>query len=371
MQIHLTDRQQHILWATVRHYIATAEPVGSKALLEEYKLSVSPATVRNAMNVLEKAGLLYQPHTSAGRVPSDSGYRIYVDQLISPDGTLARQVEQLLQDKLNKENWSFEALLQGAAQILATLSGYITLITMPQTRTTQLRHLQLVQMEPGQVMLIVVMDNYETQSVLMELPIPIDVPKPDAEIIDRELQILSNFLNSQLRGRSLLELAALDWTQIDREFQSYGEFLKNLFAEVSRRSQPAACTQILIRGVAEVLRQPEFSELQQIKTLIHLLEEEQDQLWPLIFESPEVEGIGESQAGRLCHKNQQGKRVTVRIGAENPLEPIRTCTLISATYRQGTVPVGSVGVLGPTRMVYENAIAVVEAAADYLSEALS
>jgi len=356
MQIHLTNRQQHILWATVRHYIATAEPVGSKALAEEYNLSVSPATIRNAMGVLEKVGLLYQPHTSAGRIPSDSGYRIYVDQLITPDEAVARQVEQVLQDKLNRDDWSFEALLQGAAQILATLSGYITLITLPQSRTNQVRHLQLVQVDPGRVMLIVVTDSYETQSMLMELP-QTENSQPDAEVIDRELQILSNFLNSQIRGRSLSELATLDWTKLDRQFQQYADFLRDLFTEVKRRTKPPAITQILIRGVSEVLRQPEFSELQQVKMLLHLLEEEQDQLWPLIFATKESEN--------------SGKRVTVRIGSENTLEPIRTCTLISANYCHGTVPVGSVGVLGPTRMLYENAIAVVEAAADYLSEALS
>jgi heat-inducible transcriptional repressor len=356
MQIHLTKRQQHILWATVRHYIATAEPVGSKALVEEYNLSVSPATIRNAMGVLEKVGLLYQPHTSAGRIPSDSGYRIYVDKLITPDEAVARQVEQVLQDKLNRDDWSFEALLQGAAQILATLSGYITLITLPQSRTNQVRHLQLVQVDPGRVMLIVVTDTYETQSVLMELP-KTENSAPDAEVIDRELQILSNFLSSQIRGRSLSELATLDWMQLDRQFQQYADFLRDLFAEVKRRTKAPAVTQILIRGVSEMLRQPEFSELQQVKMLLHLLETEQDQLWPLIFETNELE--------------TSGKRVTVRIGSENPLEPIRTCTLISANYCHGSVPVGSVGVLGPTRMLYENAIAVVEAAADYLSEALS
>ena len=356
MQVQLTDRQQQILWATVRHYIATAEPVGSRALVEEYKLRVSPATIRSAMGVLEKAGLLYQPHTSSGRVPSDSGYRIYVDQLI-PSHVLTRQVEHLLHDRLKWDDRSLEALLHGAAQILATLSGCISLITMPQTSGAKLRHLQLVQVDPGQVMLIVVTDAYETQSSLMELPTSAEETLPEPEVVERELQILSNFLNSQLRGRSLSELAALDWSQLDWEFQRYGNFLKNFLSDLNRRTQPPAATQIMIRGVAEVLRQPEFSESHQVQTIIHLLEEEQDQLWPLIFEQPTEEGTK--------------RRVTVRIGSENPLEPIRTCTLISSTYQRGSVSVGSVGVLGPTRMDYETAITVVEAAADYLSTALS
>jgi heat-inducible transcriptional repressor len=380
MEVQLTNRQQHILWATVRHYIATAEPVGSKALVEEYDLGVSSATIRNIMGVLEKSGLLYQPHTSAGRIPSDSGYRIYVDQLITPSlrsrsvsqteatrsllplsgtETLGRQVEEALQKRLQWEDWSLETLLQGAAQILATLSGCISLITMPQTTTALLRHLQLVQIEAGKIMLIVVTDAYETHSRLMELSAVPEETQRDAEVIDRELQIVSNFLNSHLRGRSLLELADLDWSELAQEFQRYGEFLKNSVAELTRRTITPTATQIMVRGVAEVLRQPEFSQLQQVQTIIHLLEEEQDQLWRLIFEEPEQpEDVGKP-------------RVTVRIGAENPLEPIRTCTLISSTYRRGSIPVGSVGVLGPTRLDYESAIAVVTAAADYLSEAFS
>ncbi|BAY63721.1 heat-inducible transcription repressor HrcA [Calothrix brevissima NIES-22] len=357
MQVQLTNRQQHILWATVRHYIATAEPVGSKALIEEYDLGVSSATIRNVMGVLEKSGLLYQPHTSAGRVPSDSGYRIYVDRLITPSETLAKEVELALQNRLHWEDWSLEALLQGAAQILATLSGCISLITMPQTNTALLRHLQLVQIETGRIMLIVVTDNYETHSRLMDLS-PREETKLDPEVIDRELQIVSNFLNTHLRGRSLLELGNLDWSQLNQEFQRYGEFLKNSVAELSRKKSAPTATNIMVRGVAEVLRQPEFSQLQQVQTIIHLLEEEQEQLGRLIFEEPEVE-------------DRSKPRVTVRIGTENPLEPMRTCTLITSTYRRGSVPVGSVGVLGPTRLDYEGAIAVVTAAADYLSEAFS
>lgn len=356
LQVSLTNRQQQILRATIRHYIATAEPVGSKVLAAGYDLSVSPATIRACMGVLEKAGLLYQPHTSAGRVPSDSGYRIYVDQLITPSDTLGRKIEQLLTGQLNWEDAGFEVLLRNAAQILSAVSGYITLITLPQ-RTTRLRHLQLVQLEPGQVMLIVVTDAYETQSALMDLSLSTNEAQVDEAIVEQELQILSNFLNSKLRDKSLSELATLDWSQLDREFARYADFLKTLLAELTRRTLAPVPAPIMIRGISEVLRQPEFSELQQVQMLLHLLEEEQDQLWPVIFEMPEP----------LISE----RRVTVRIGSENPLEPMRTCTLISATYRQGKVPVGSVGILGPTRMNYEKAIALVETAADYLTGALS
>jgi heat-inducible transcriptional repressor len=355
--VQLTNRQQQVLWATVRHYIATAEPVGSEALVKEYNLSVSSATIRNVMGVLEKVGLLYQPHTSAGRVPSDSGYRIYVDQLIPPSNQFMQQAEQLLSDRLSGEDWNLELMLRRAAQILATVTGYVALITMPQTYTTHLHHVQLVPVDLQRVMLICVTDSYETQSTLIDLPRSEGEAEPDAELLEQELQLLSNFLNSHLRGKAIAELSTIDWSELDRDFQRYGDFLKTILTELRRRSQAPAPTQMLISGLSEVMRQPEFSEVQQVQTIVHLLEDEQDQLLPLIFEPSPFD--------------QPGRRVTIRIGAENPLEPIRTCTLISSTYRKGDIPVGSVGMLGPTRMMYENAIALVEATADYLSDTLS
>lgn len=348
----LNNRQQQVLWATVRHYIATAEPVGSGALVKEFNLSVSSATIRNAMGHLEKVGLLFQPHTSAGRVPSDSGYRIYVDQLIQPSPGIAVQLEQILSDRLNWDKWSFEAVLKGAAQILSTLSGYIAIVTLPMTNTTQIRHLQLIQVDSAHVMLILVTDTYDTQSVLMELP-PSDL---DAESVDRELRILSNFLSEQLRGRSLSEIQRLDWGELGQEFDRYSSLLTSVLSDLLHRlAQSALPSQLMISGVSEVLRQPEFSELNQVQMILQLLEEEQDQLVPLIFDQPDSDG----------------RRVLIRIGSENPLEPIRACSLISSTYNRGTVPIGSIGVLGPTRMLYEDTIALVEATADYLSDKLS
>ncbi len=355
--VKLTNRQQQVLGATVRQYIATARPVGSEALVEEFNPRVSPATIRNVMGYLEKAGLLYQPHTSAGRIPSDSGYRVYVDRLVTPSEETARQVDQALSERLT-EGWSLEAVLRGAAQILATLSGYITLVTMPQTSSlSQVRHLQLVQIDPGRVMLILVLDSYETQSTVVDLPKAPKGTDPDGELLERELQIVSNFLNHHLRGRSLCDMATLDWSDLGREFEHYADLLHVSLNELTRRTQGSVSTQLFISGVSEVLRRhPEFAELHQLQTIMHLLEAEQDQIWSLIFEAaPE----------------QTGKRVVIRIGSENPLEPMRGCTLISSTYQRGNVPVGSLGMLGPTRMVYENAIALVETTADYLSETLT
>ena len=374
MLFDLNQRHQQILRATIRQYIATAEPVGSKTLVDGYDLNVSPATIRSGFATLEKAGFLYQPHTSAGRIPSDSGYRLYVDRLMQPSPNIGRQVEELFADKLDWDRWSLEAVLRGAAEILATLSGYVTMITLPQTRHSTIEHIQLVRLESAKVMLILVLDSYQTQSMLVHLPQAEDRPS-DEDSLDRELQMLSNFLNSQLRGKSVLEIATLDWSKLDsvpnppgvsaiaplekQEFQQYVDLVNTLLADLAHQSQPIHSTQIMIRGIAEVLCQPEFSQLQQVKTLLHLLESEQDRIWQLIF-NPSLANLPDSQP-----------QITIRIGAENPIEPMQTCTLISTTYQQDSIPVGSVGLLGPKRMLYENAIALVQSAADRISEAIA
>jgi len=351
LPISLNARQQQVLWATVRHYIATAEPVGSEVLVKEYSIRASSATVRNAMVFLEKAGLLYQPHISAGRIPSDSGYRTYVDQLLRPL-TNPIAIEGLLTDRLQGQNWSLEAVFKGAAQILATLSGYITLITLPLTRTTELKHVQLLPVDASRILMIVVMDTYETESVMVPLSGEEDW---NLDLLGPELQMVSNFLNAHLQGRSLSELQSLDWGELGLEFSSYGLLVTSMLQELHRRcTQSIVPTQIMMSGVSDVLRHPEFSELQQLQAILHLLEEDQHQLMPLIFDQPEGD-----------------RRVTVRIGSENPLEPIRACTLISSNYNRGLIPLGSVSVLGPTRMDYESTIALVESTADYLSERLS
>jgi heat-inducible transcriptional repressor len=351
----LSDRYQSILRATIQHYIATAEPVGSKTLLEEYNFQVSSATIRNALGKLEKEGLLYQPHTSSGRVPSDWGYRIYVDELLTPNDRVGKRIEQVLGQNMPARTGSFEALLQRATHLLASLSGYIAIVTLPHTRTDNLRHLQLVRVSDRRLMLIMVTDSLQTRSIFIDTPV---MEEEEGERwLEEELQILSNFLNEKLKGYSLADLVGLDWNEIDRSFVRYTHFLKQLIQEVSTRLPSASTPSIIIHGISEVIRQPEFSGHLQVQMLLHLLEDERDLLFPLIFEFPDLE--------------RSEKRVKISIGSENPLESMRPCTLISAVYKQGETPVGSVGILGPTRMLYENTIPLVESTADYLTDAIS
>ena len=225
-QSELSVRHQDILKATIKHYIATAEPVASKTLANEYDFNVSSATIRNVMGRLEKAGLLYQPHTSAGRVPSDSGYRTYVDRLIVTDRNIDRKIQRLVQQELQIARASFEALIQQAAKILSTLSGYIALVTFPQNTNSTLCRLQLVRVAANQIMLIVVTDSYQTQSILMKSPISEE--EVDEAMVEQKLQLLSNFLDRELRGCSLTDIMALDLSQIEREFVGYSSFIEQL-----------------------------------------------------------------------------------------------------------------------------------------------
>ena len=348
----LTPRQQEVMRATVRHYVSTAEPVGSRALLEAFDFNVSAATIRNVMGALERSGFLYQPHTSAGRVPSDSGYRLYVDELIKPSKPTAQRFDRLLSQQLNWQGWSVEALLQEAAQILAHLSGYVALVTMPRLENMVVKHLQLVQMSAEKVLLVVVLESYGTESMVVSLPRGTTGAgaTQDERALDRELQILSNFLTTQLCGRQLSEISSLDWDEVDTAEHHVVALCHAIDALTRRKRQPQ--THILVTGVTDVLNQPEFAEQSQLRNLIALLADGREQLWPL-----------------MCSDDSHPLKIW--IGEENPLEPMQGCALISAAYNRDSMPLGSVGVMGPTRMLYENTIAAVEATSSYLSEIMS
>lgn len=361
MSTKLTPRQQKVLWATIRSYIATAEPVGSKELAKKYNLGVSTATIRNDLATLEQGGLLFQPHTSAGRIPSNSGYRVYVDELLFPSENLQQEVWQTISQQLNQTlDTDVTSLLRRATRILAQLSGCIALITAPQNQLVVIRHLQLVLVDPQKIMVILVTDAYQTHSVLVNLgdmnsdPTEELIPTPPVspENLEPELQLLSNFLNFKLRGKTFSELQDLSWLSLDQEFRSFTVWIQQLFLLVGRRCLQPVLGEIYMAGVTELMRQPEFSQSQHVQSVVQLLEENKDEL---------------GQVLNPCYPGQ----VMVYIGTENPLEPIQHCTLLVGSYYRGESPMGNVSLLGPTRMLYETAIASVQLVASYLSDALA
>ncbi len=340
--VKLNARHRQILWATVNHYIDTAEPVGSKMLAEVYRFDLSSASIRNAMNLLEQAGLLFQPHTSAGRIPSDSGYRVYVDELLAPSETLTQQIRELVSAQLGESlHRNFESLLDRAARVLAVLTGCVALITAPVGQLAMLRHVHLATVGEGRAMLLLVTDTLQTYSFLVDLPVA---------LLEADLQEVNNFLNAHLTNRTLkdLDMSEPHW----QEIHAWSDFLKNVILLIREAVLTPQVGQVFVSGVGEILRQPEFSQTQRLQDLVNLLEEERVHL------------------GALILRDGGEERVSIRIGAENPLAPMHSCSLVSRTFTHQGLTLGSVGILGPTRLPYDRVIASVQATAEHLSMAV-
>jgi len=343
MQEPLGQRTRKVLWATVERYIVTAEPVGSRVLVSEYGFNISAASMRQELNRLDNYGLLYQPHTSAGRVPSDLGYRLYVDECIDPTAELPHTRAHFEGTPVEP----LELLLQGVAQILATLSGCIALVSAPSGAALRVQHVQLIGVPGDQFLAIAMGDAYHTASRQVTLP----------STDGAELHILNNFLNAHLRDRPWDRLAApLPWEDLGVGFSPYRQPLSLVLAQLERSRPAVAWGQIFASGVAELVRQPEFNDPQKLQTMLDLLEGDRGMLRSLMTAT--TENLGPEPT------------VTVRIGSELTWQVMQRCTLIATVYYGESTAAGSVGVLGPTRLDYGRAIASVQAAAHHLTTAL-
>ncbi len=343
----LSAREQQVLRAAVTRYIATAEPVGSRVLADACDFKASPATIRNVLGVLDRAGLLYQPHTSAGRIPSDSGYRVYVDDLLTAD---SRRRRRRFQQVLARETAKFtrakpteEADLETFARLLATLSGCLALILLPEGVPQRLRGIQLNLLADRRLVVTVLGDREIPRAIAVTLP-----PSLLPEDLLPLLPVLTRFLNEELAGCFLSECAdqPLPWSELDRQCQQYAEFLEQALAQLVRTHCRPAWGHLYISGLARVLTQPEFAALERIQHLVRLVEEERSALLALFEDVPNA--------------------LSVKIGRELPDEALNHCALVTMPCRTDRL-LGTVALLGPTRMHYEQAIALTEAAATYLS----
>jgi len=336
----MDERKQRILQAIILDYIATADPVGSRTIAKKYNLGVSPATVRNEMADLEEMGLIEQPHTSAGRIPSQTGYRYYVDCLMEKEPVNSEMQKAIWQSLANRIRET-EDLIQLTSRLLSQLTNYTAMVLAPFYGKNILRHIKILPVEPGKAVMIIVLDNGHVEHRVMEVP---------EELGEDELTTISALLNENLRGLTLEQWRPSIMQGIYRELNTHSRLLQELISYIESCLEVQHEQKVFMGGTLNILNQPEFRQIDKVKPLLELLEQEN-----IIKEV-------------LVPVNQNG--VTVRIGTVNKIEGMKDCSLITATYQIDGKIIGNLGVLVPTRMEYSKVIGVVEFLTGALAEAL-
>ncbi|TCS94777.1 heat-inducible transcriptional repressor HrcA [Hazenella coriacea] len=336
----LTERQKRILWAIINDYIVSAEPVGSRTVSKKEGVGFSAATVRNEMADLEEMGFLEQPHTSAGRIPSQKGYRFYVDHLLTPR-LWRREDLIILHESYTLQMDRIEEVIQQTTSLLSNLTNYMTIILGPKISENRLKHLQIVPLFDRSAISILVTDTgYVYQKRIM---IPEKVPYHEAE---RLVHLLNYRLNGiplpHLRKAVAQELK----TELAHQFSKYGE-LSGLINQVLQAEKQE---RVYTSGATRMLDQPEFQDVEKVKMLLDLIEENQTMV-------------------ELMEPTTNG--VQVRIGNEIHHNAVTNCSIISASYMINGEPVGTIGVLGPTRMDYGRVIGLIDLLSKDFSRRLS
>jgi heat-inducible transcriptional repressor len=336
----LPRRQQEVLRATVRHYVDTMEPVGSHTLVRRFGLPASPATVRTAMGALEQRGLLTQPHTSAGRIPSQRGYRLYVDQLLPAPGAAALQLERELA-AISLQWAALDDLLLHLARRLADLTGLLSLITRPQRPSPQLQAVRLV--ASGDRLLVFLVQGPDfTTSLNLRL----------GGGLEEELPILERWCNAQLRSQGR---GRIPWARLPAELRRSGSLLSQAL-ESHGRIRNEEIDAVVAAGLGGLLGQPEFSHTSTLLPLVQLVEH-----GPRGVLGP-AQGQGDDETSRSD---------TIWIGTEHPHVALGQCAVVQATYRTGHGGRGQVALVGPMRMAYATARSAVQSVASILQRLLS
>jgi heat-inducible transcriptional repressor len=349
-KVFLNPRQQAILKAIVDDYVQTAEPVGSRVLSKRFNFGLSPATLRNEMADLEEGGLLRQPHTSAGRIPSDAGYRVFVDLLMDQDDCLSEEMRVHL-ERFTFAPSSLRDVLAQAAKLTAVLTRCTAIVRSPNLGISRIGYVQLLTVGDSEFMLIVHTQHGASLSQVVEWP---------GVVTPEELSLLTNFLNHHLCGRYLDQVTDQLLRHLIDEVASCESTIRGIWQQFQVLKHSEA--RVLVSSVSHLIEQPEFVEAQRIRSLLNLLEREATLAEVLMLMSQ----------GALPRRSLGGScSVTVAIGRENPLPELQDCSVISAPYYIGNQAVGEIGVIGPTRLGYWRAMLAVEAVADRLSRSLT
>ncbi len=338
----LDERKQKVLQAVIRDYIFTAEPVGSRTIAKKYDLGVSSATIRNEMADLEELGYIEQPHTSAGRIPSELGYRYYVDCLMKRKRLSKDEQEAILTGYKTKVR-DIATVLHVTNSILSNITRYTSLMTGPQFNRSCLRYVQLVPLDNAKALVIVVTDHDMVQTRMIDIPQTIN---------DIDLQKISQVMNAKLQGLSLEDIKLTLIKEICFELSQYKHVFNPAMELIQETLTLNNQEKVYLAGILNILNQPEFKNINKVRTLLSLLEQEK-----VLKEI-------------LCDRPVSEDRIKVKIGGENRVEGLEECSTITATYRINNQVVGSVGIIGPTRMDYEKAVTIVEFMTQHLSQLL-
>ena len=332
----LSERQKTLLILIIRHYIESARPVGSKQLVDDYRLRLSPATIRNEMGALTEMGYLRQPHTSAGRVPTEEGYRFFVSQMMNkaelPPSIQATISHQFYQARAGVDQW-----MTLAASILAHQSQAVSVVTAPHTEKAKYKHVELISTQGRQVLMVLVMAGGEVSQQILTLAEPVS---------QEQLSQTAARLNGTLSGLAVDDIAGLP-TRSDALDQD----ILSLIIQDMRRASQSVAGEVYTDGLTNVLSEPEFAENEARRAL--KLFEERSTLQDLLARTMVNSNVGALQ---------------VLIGGEGEWEELRQCSIVVARYGVPGMATGMLGVLGPMRMSYARTIPTVRYVAGLLSD---
>ncbi|MET1014371.1 MAG: heat-inducible transcriptional repressor HrcA [Paenisporosarcina sp.] len=336
----LTNRQLLILQVTVDDFIQTAQPVGSRQLSKKEEVPFSPATIRNEMADLEELGYLEKTHTSSGRIPSEKGYRFYVDHLLTPQ--LASSDDMLQIQSVFKERMvETEQVIQKTAMILSELTSYTSILLGPDVRKHRVKRFSIVPLTSDSAVAIIITDSGHVENRLFELP---------QGLTASEIEKMVNILNEQLTGVHLHELQNVLEKEtsvlLKQHMGRYGELMASFGAAISGPQEE----KVFYGGKSKLLHHPEFSDLQKARGLITMM----DQV---------------NQISTLFSPNQAG--IHIRIGSENNLLEMEDCSVITASYTIGEEQMGSIAIIGPTRMDYRRVVTLLDVMSSDLSRELT
>lgn len=336
----LDSRKMKILQAIIANYLETGEPVGSRTISKYTDLNLSSATIRNEMADLEELGYIIQPHTSAGRIPTDAGYRLYVDQLMLEKENEVEEMKEEREALLDRVD-RMELMLRQVAKVLAYNTNYATMVTAPQYKNPKVKFLQLSQVDDEQLLAVIVVDR----DIIKNQLIHVDKPLANDEIL--KLNIL---VNSFLQGASLEDIN-LEMIQTMKEQAGvYADILEHIFKGIADAVHEADQLEIYTSGTTNILKYPELGDIQKTSELLEAIEEKHI-----------LNGLIDDTLNK-----EENAGIQVYIGDEAPVQEMKDCSIVTATYELETGGKGTIGIIGPKRMDYKKVVTTLKNLTDEL-----